>query len=262
VPAVARTTTKIDGDARARAIAWRRSEHARICDVIEPHEYGTSVQCTFMPTFWFFNSLRVEGPDPGVSADALVHAADVVQGKLAHRLVEVEDEAAGARLRPAFEALGWATEALAWLRLEGVPAPGPELDEVPFPETRELRLEWAAQSVAPADPETARRFSEHEDRTAALRGSRALVARDGGGTPIGFVSFRREGDTAELEQVYVTDSRRGGGIGGALVTAAIHAAGAPETFIVADAEGDSKRLYERLGFREVWIQHVFTRRPG
>ena len=69
-----------DSDARARAIAWRHAEHARICDVIEPHEYGTSVQCTFMPTFWHYNSLRVEGPDPGVSADALVRAADVAAG--------------------------------------------------------------------------------------------------------------------------------------------------------------------------------------
>jgi GNAT superfamily N-acetyltransferase len=255
---VARTTTKTDGGARERAIAWRQSEHARICDVVEPHEYGTSVQCTFMPTFWFFNSLRVEGPDTGVSADALVHAADVVQGHLAHRLVEVDDEAAGARLRPGFETLGWAAEALAWLRLDGQPADAPELHEIRFPETRALRLEWAAASPWGVDMETARRFSEHEDRTAELRGSRALIAPGG----VGFVSFRREGDIAEIEQVYVTESERGRGTGGALVTAAVHAAGAPETYIVADDNCDSKRLYERLGFKHVWLQHVFTRRPG
>jgi GNAT superfamily N-acetyltransferase len=252
------TTTRTDGDARERAIAWRRSEHARICDIIQPHEYGTSVQCTFMPTFWFFNSLRVEGPDTGVSADALVHAADVVQGHLGHRLVEVNDEAAGARLRPGFEALGWVVEALAWLRRDGEPSTAEAMQEVPFPETRALRLEWAADSPWAVDAETAHRFSLHEDRTAELRGSRALLAPGGAG----FVSFRREGDTAEIEQVFVTESERGRGLGGALVTAAVHAAGAPETYIVADNEGDSKRLYERLGFREVWIQHVFTRKPG
>jgi GNAT superfamily N-acetyltransferase len=258
---VARTTTKTEA-ARERAIAWRHSEHARICDVIEPHEYGTSVQCTFMPTFWFFNSLRVEGPDSGVSADALVHAADVVQGRLEHRLVEVEDEAAGRRLRPGFEALGWAAERLAWLELKGAPPGDPQLEEVPFPETRALRLEWAANSPWATDEEAARRFSLHEDRTAELRGSRALIARDEAGAPVGFASFRRDGDTAEVEQVYVTESQRGRGTGGALVTAAVRAAGAPATFIVADDEGDSKRLYQRLGFREAWIQHVFTRKPG
>jgi GNAT superfamily N-acetyltransferase len=258
---VARTTTKTEA-ARQRAIAWRHIEHARICDVIEPHEYGTSVQCTFMPTFWFFNSLRVEGPDTGVSADALVHAADVVQGHLQHRLVEVEDEAAGRRLRPGFEALGWSAERLAWLELDGAPPGDPQLEEVPFPETRPLRLEWAANSPWATDGAAAREFSLHEDRTAELRGSRALIARDETGAPVGFVSFRRQGDSAEIEQLYVTESQRGRGTGGALVTAAVRAAGAPATFIVADDEGDAQRLYRRLGFREVWIQHVFTRRPG
>jgi GNAT superfamily N-acetyltransferase len=258
---VARTTTKTEA-ARQRAIAWRHTEHARICDVIEPHEYGTSVQCTFMPTFWFFNSLRVEGPDTGVSADALVHAADVVQGHLQHRLVEVEDEAAGRRLRPGFEALGWSAERFAWLELDGAPPGDPQLEEVPFPETRPLRLEWAANSPWATDDAAAREFSLHEDRTAELRGSRALIARDETGARVGFVSFRRQGDSAEIEQLYVTESQRGRGTGGALVTAAVRAAGAPATFIVADDEGDAQRLYRRLGFREVWIQHVFTRRPG
>ena len=32
----------------------------------------------------------------------------------------------------------------------------------------------------------------------------------------------------------------------------------PRRSIVADDEGDSKRLYERLGFAPVWLQHVFT----
>jgi GNAT superfamily N-acetyltransferase len=259
---VARTTTRSDGGARDRAIAWRRAEHARVCDVIEATEHGTLVRCTALPTFWFYNSLRVEGPDTGVSADALVHAADVLQGDLAHRQVEVEDEAAGARLRPRFEALGWSAERLAWLVLEGAPPPGPDLEEVPFAATLELRLQWAATSPWAANEEAARRFAEHEDTVAALRGSRALIARDEAGAPVGFASFGAQRGEAEIEQVYVTESRRGHGTGGALVSAAARAAGAAVTWIVADDEGDSKRLYERLGFRPVWVQHVFTRRPG
>jgi GNAT superfamily N-acetyltransferase len=61
--------------------------------------------------------------------------------------------------------------------------------------------------------------------------------------------------------VYVAPELRGHRTGGALVAAAARAAGAPETFIVADDEGDPKRLYRRLGFRPVWIQYEFTRRP-
>ena len=259
---MARKTTRTDGDARERAIAWRHAEHARICDVIEATEYGTMVRCTTLPTFWNYNSLRVEWPDTSVSADALVHAADVLQGDLAHRQVEVEDEEAGARLRPGFEALGWAAERLAWLLLEKTPAAGPGFEEAPFGATEDLRLEWSRTFPSATTEEAARAFTVHEDKVAALRGSRALLARDSAGTPVGFAIFNAQGDVAEVEQVYVTDSQRGHGTGGALVSAAARAAGAAETWIVADDDGDSKRLYERLGFRPVWLQHVFTRRPG
>jgi ribosomal protein S18 acetylase RimI-like enzyme len=191
-----------------------------------------------------------------------VHAADVLQGDLAHRQIEVEDEAAGARLRPRFQALGWSTERLLWLRLEGPPPPGPDFDEVPFAETFELRLEWSRTFPWATDEAAARRFAAHEDEVARLRDSRALVARAAGGAPAGFVSFGAQRGAAEIEQVYVTPALRGRGTGAGLVTAAARAAGAAETFIVADDEGDPKRLYERLGFGPVWIQHVFTRRPG
>jgi ribosomal protein S18 acetylase RimI-like enzyme len=255
-------TTRTEGGARERAIAWRHAEHARICDVIEATEHGTAVRSTTLPTFWNYNTLRVEGPDTGVSADALVHAADVLQGDLAHRQIEVEDEAAGARLRPGFAALGWAAERLAWLLLEGPAPDGPDLEEVPFAATLDLRLEWAASLPWATNEAAALRFAEHEDTVAALRGSRALIARDERGTPVGFASFCAQRGEAEIEQVYVTGAQRGRGTGGALVSAAARLAGGAATWIVADDEGDSKRLYERLGFRTAWLQHVFTRRPG
>ena len=52
--------------------------------------------------------------------------------------------------------------------------------------------------------------------------------------------------------------------GGALVCRALeeaHAGGARHALIEADEDGDSKRLYERLGFRTVWVRDVFTRVP-
>ncbi len=96
---------------------------------------------------------------------------------------------------------------------------------------------------------------------ARRRGVRALVERDEHGEPAGYSLFLTDGETAEVEQAYVKPALRGHGTGGGLVAAAARAGGASETFIVADDEGDPKRLYERLGFRPVWIQHEFTRRP-
>jgi len=196
-----------------------------------------------------------------VTATALARAADVLQGDLQHRQIEVEDEAAGERLRPGFDALGWATERLAWMLLDGAPPAGPDFEEVPFVATASLRIEWARSAPLAPDEVAARRFADHEDSVAALRGTRALVARDAAGAPSGFVSFGTLGDDAEVEQVYVSPTQRDRGTGGGLVAAAARTAAGTATFIIADDEGDSKRLYARLGFEPVWLQHVFTRRP-
>jgi GNAT superfamily N-acetyltransferase len=222
------------------------------------------VFATDVPSFWNFNSVRVEGPDPGLDAGDLIAAADRLQATLAHRHVEVEDEAGGARVRAGFETRGWAVERLVWMELVGAPRGTPphvEITEVPFARTRPLREAWFLTSAWNPPVEEARAFLPVEERVAKRRGTRALMAWGAGGEPVGFVSFSTQGDLAEVEQVYVREDRRGGGTGGALVSAAVRAAGTPTTFILADDEGDPKHLYGRLGFRPVWIQHLFTRRP-
>src|SRR5215216_1553270 len=87
-------------------------------------------RCARHPRFWDYNTVRVETAAEEVTAEALARAADELQDGLAHRRIEVEDEAAGARLRPGFGALRWRTERLVWLRLQD-PPPGPDFDEVP-----------------------------------------------------------------------------------------------------------------------------------
>jgi GNAT superfamily N-acetyltransferase len=231
-----------------------------VCDVIEPWEHGTAVHCTDHPGFWDYNCLRLEGPDPGVSAEALAAVAERLQEGLRHRRLDIEDEAAGARLRPGFERLGWHVTRLIWLALSE-PPPGPDFEEVPFSATRPLRLDWArADQLAAGEAEFERQADAEED-VAARRGVRALIARDDAGGPAGYVTFLSDGDTAEVEQAYVTPALRGRRTGGGLVAAAARAGGASETFIIADDEGDPKRLYQRLGFRPVWIQYEATRRP-
>jgi GNAT superfamily N-acetyltransferase len=178
-----------------------------------------------------------------------------------HRRIEVEDEAAGARLRPAFERLGWKTSRLVWLALSEPPA-GPDFEEVPFEVTRELRLEWARSEAFEISEREFQRQADAEEDVARRRGLRAMVERAGDGRPVAYVTFYADRETAEVEQAYVEPALRGRGTGGGLVAAAARAGGASETFIVADDEGDPKRLYERLGFRPVWIQHEFTRRPS
>ncbi|HEX5781972.1 MAG TPA: GNAT family N-acetyltransferase [Solirubrobacteraceae bacterium] len=245
---------------RARAIAWSRRRHDVVCDVIEPWEHGVAVRCSAHPGFWDYNCLRLEGPDPGLGAEELAAVADRMQEGLRHRRFDIEDEAAGARLRPGFEALGWHTTRLVWLALSD-PPPGPDFEEVPFAVTRPLRLDWARSDILAVGEEEFQRQADAEEAVAAGRGVRALIARDDAGELAGYVTFLTDGETAEVEQAYVTPSLRGRGTGGALVAAAARVGGASETFIIADDEGDPKRLYQRLGFRPVWIQYELTRRP-
>ena len=133
---------------------------------------------------------------------------------------------------------------------------------MPVEVTRALRLDWAHSEGLEISEREFQRQADAEEDVARRRGVRALVQRGADGEPTGYALFLTDGATAEVEQAYVRPALRGRGTGGALVAAAARAGGASETFIVADDEGDPKRLYVRLGFRPVWIQYEFTRRPS
>jgi GNAT superfamily N-acetyltransferase len=234
-----------------------------VCDESRPWEHGTVISAPSVPGFWTYNSVRAEGRDAGLEVQDLVEAADTFQRTLRHRHVEVDDEATGARVRPGFERLGWICERHLWMELAG-PAHGAqasvELTEVPFDSTRPLRSAWFSTSPFTSSDEQTRHFMGLEEQVAERRGTRALAAWGAGGEMIGFVAFSATAEAAEVEQVYVDPPRRAGGVGAALVAAAVEVAGARATFIVADDEGDPKRLYARLGFTPVWTQHLFSRR--
>jgi GNAT superfamily N-acetyltransferase len=245
--------------ARAAAVAWRHGRHAVVCDRVERWAHGTVVSASDLPGFYDYNLLRVEGPDPGVSAAELAATADGLQGAFGHRRIEVEHEGAGLRLRPGFEALGWHSERLAWLYRTG-PAPdraappGAQLRAAGFEATRPLRHHW--QGETPWEESEA--FAFLEEKAAARRGARAVIAAVGD-EPAGFAAYSAEAGTVEIELVFCLPERRGAGLGAALVARALGDADMPEQFIEADDAGDSKRLYERLGFTTVWRRHVFTR---
>jgi GNAT superfamily N-acetyltransferase len=247
-----------------RAIAWRHGYHAAVCGRVEPWAHGTVVRADDVPSYYEYNLARVEGPDPGLDAEALAAVAEPALADLGHRRIEVEDSAAGARLAPGFAAMGWTVERLAFLHRE-LPAPpaggthGAELRVEGFAATRLLRGAWQGESVW--GEETG--FALVEEQVAARRGTRAAVGYLDG-APAGFAGFSAHGDTVEIETVFCLPERRNGGLGGALVARALeeaHAHGARHALIEADDTGDAKRLYERLGFRTVWVRHVFTRVP-
>ena len=110
--------------AAERAIAWRHGYHAAVCSRIEPWAHGTIARAPDVPSYYDYNLARAEHGDPGSDAEALAAAAEPWLADLDHRRIEVEDEAAGARVAPGFAAMGWVVERLAFLHRE-LPAAAP-----------------------------------------------------------------------------------------------------------------------------------------
>lgn len=222
--------------------------------------HGTVLSTPLAPDYWDVNTIRVEGPDSGLTAAELMDMADVLQDGLRHRRIEVEDEAAGTRLRPAFHAALWRDERLVMMLRDGPPPEWPpDVEEVPFPETRALRLEWH-HSEAWGDEEAL--HMDSAEAVAARNGNRAFVVREGGDA-IGFCSLFSPPrlDAAEIDQAYVSPAHRGKGLGGRLIAGALAAGGHDTNWIVADDDGRPKLLYQRLGFAPVWHWHTYTRLP-
>ena len=116
---------------------------------------------------------------------------------------------------------------------------------MPYEAVNDLRVAWHSEDF-PDDP--IRDFLVEEREVALLRGAKVLAVRETG-TPVAFAQLESDGRSAEIEQVYVSPRHRGNGLGTALTTAAITAAGdVQDLWIVADDEGRPKHLYSRLGF--------------
>jgi ribosomal protein S18 acetylase RimI-like enzyme len=211
-----------------------------------------------VPGYWDYNCVRVDD-DPGWDAPALIARADELQPDVQHRKVEIDDEAAGARVRPGFAAAGWMDERLAFMLREGPPpGPHPGVEEAPYSDTRALRARWYADHDE--DPAALEAFAEAQETIVARRGLRAFVVRRAG-RPVGYASLAVHEGAMEIDQLYVSPEQRGGGLGHALLETALAAGGQERAWIVADDEGRARALYERVGFATVWRQHAFVRPP-
>ena len=89
-----------------------------------------------------------------------------------------------------------------------------------------------------------------------------LLAVEVEGSLVGYSQLERDGDGAEVTQVYVLPEHRGRGLGTALTCAAMSTGeSARDLWICADDEGRPKHLYARLGFRPAWTTMEFERVP-
>ena len=249
----------MDGDVAARARDWHHAMQAAVCDVFEPWAHGTVLRATRYPSYFDFNVVRVEEA-PAMSVDALVAFADEVLAGLAHRRVDFDLLTAAEPFRSEFEAKGWRALRLLWMRHDA-PAPrAPDMpvEEVSYDLVHDLRVAWHREDFPDQDP-----GSYHaQAREVALRRNVKVLALREHGAPVAFAQLERDGEAAEITQVYVSPEHRGRGRGAAMTHAAIEAAGdVRDLWIAADDEDRPKHLYARLGFRPAWAAMEFLRLP-
>jgi GNAT superfamily N-acetyltransferase len=208
----------------------------------------------------------VEGPVPDVTPEELAAASDRLLADFGHRKLEIQHEAAGARLRPGLEAIGFYGHRLLWMDhagLDALPAErGVEVAEVTPDVTRPLALAW----VEP--PHTPEEIAAHQVTVEEVNrrvGARYLAVLEDGEAIAYTIASRVGEDDWMVDALYVRPDRRGSGLGGALTVAAVRHAwegGANAVGIVADDEGRPKELYARLGFRPAWVEHDFVITPA
>ena len=243
----------------ARARDWHHATQAAVCDVLEPWAYGTVVRATRYPSYFDFNLVRVEG-DPAMSIEALAAFADEALAGLAHRRIDFDLVAAAEPLRAGFEAKGWKSTRLVWMRHETPPPPGPDVpvEEVPYDAVDDLRVAWHVEDFPGRDPGA---YHAQAREVAERRNVQVFAVRHGG-APVAFAQLERNDAVAEITQVYVHPEHRGSGRGTAMTRAAIDAAGAVrDLWIAADDDDRPKELYARLGFRPAWTAMEFVRLP-
>jgi GNAT superfamily N-acetyltransferase len=239
----------MNADVAARALSWFHGRHTAVCDFIEPWAHGTVVRATRYPGYYDLNLVRVED-DPSMTVDELVAFADGALAGLHHRRFDFDLVEAAEPLRRDFEARGWKSLRLLYMR------PDVAVGDVPYDAVNALRAAWHREDFPNVDPGD---FPAQAREVALGRGARVLAVRRHG-TPVAYAELERVGSAAEITQVYVHPDHRGAGLGTALTRSAIAAAGpVSDLWIAGDDEDRPKELYARLGFRPVWTTMMYTR---
>lgn len=209
---------------------------------------------------WDLNLLRVDDAAT-IAAPELARDADALQSALAFRNIEVGDAAVARRLGPGLQELGYRRTELAVMArpTTGLPeALGVAVAEAGLETVAPLRDAWLRSDPVTADPATLAAVAASDRLIAARVPTRVLCARVDG-APASYCLLLAGG---QIDDVFTLPEHRGRGLATAVLGAALRAAAAEgETgvFLLADADGRARELYERLGFTAVGSLWSFLR---
>lgn len=216
-----------------------------------------------MELVWALNHVRLERPLAYRQTVALVREH---LGELPFEHVVIENETNEA-LDAEFLGDGWKVERDLVMALSHEPDRVADTSAiVELPERAALRLmaDWLLEDMT-LSGEALRQLLRATSLEGEVWGERRLGALEDDGQAVAMTKLRTDGTTAWVEDVYVSPSARGRGLGRMLVTRAIELAREIEpevVFIVADDDGWPKQLYAKLGFEPVGQLRSFHRGPS
>jgi GNAT superfamily N-acetyltransferase len=252
----------VDAARLARATAVRAAPFERAASRIVALEWGSAIFHDDLPGWADLNTVRVEVGDPELDADRLHGAVERLQGRLAHRRVEVFDDATAQRLDAGMAAHGYErgeSVLMAWDA--GDPPPAPRVEQVPYAAVERLRAEWLSTDPWAPDLDEALAADRLTFSSTPTR-AYAVVAD---GRPQAYGLLVDLGDNALVEDVYTTPGARGHGLGASVIARLVwesRTAGHTDTVLATPADGPARALYERLGFTTLGSVHRFLRRPA
>jgi ribosomal protein S18 acetylase RimI-like enzyme len=234
---------------------------------LEPTPYGPVVVHSRLNRVHDLNFLRAEDP-ADASAEDLAAEAERVQGAagIAHRRVNLRDEAQRERLEPGFVRLGWKPERFV-LMVQRRPPDRPTENEVREVDEPTLRPLWAeAIRTQPHGKEEAlvKQILEHRRDVGQAIPTRYFAA-EADGRLVAHAELYSEDGVGQTENVFTLPDYRGRGLARALVLRGVaesQTAGNDLTFLVADADDWPQRLYEKLGFETVGRYARFLKAPS
>lgn len=243
----------------ARVVAFVHANLAKTADELRPIEAGCVVSTPSLPAVWSINQVRV-GLPLGFASVVELAEEQLTAARYLHIVSESQEN--GAELEEAFRAAGWKTEREVWMVLSAEADRETDTSmvvEAGEDEVAELMRRWFAEDEL--DPRALAQLVEFSRRETRACGDRLLGVRSSDGQLVAVSKLRADGDTAQVEDVYVVPEARGRGFGRGVVARAVELARADGhglIFIMADDAGWPKQLYGQIGFRplgRMWQFH-------
>jgi ribosomal protein S18 acetylase RimI-like enzyme len=250
---------------RERVVGFIRELGRRAARREEPFPFGVAHFHDELPRVWSRNYLLAEKNLEGATAPLLAAEANRLLGGagLAHRKVEVNDEAAGARLEPDFKSLGWDVHCDVLMVARGEPDRPIDTSIVEEVSADEMDGVWRVGITAEpyGGEEVVRQLVANKRVLMGAVDTRFFAARVDG-MMASYCDLYSDGTIGQIEAVGTLEEFRNRGLARATVSHALQAsreAGNELTFLMALRDDWPKELYRKLGFDEIGRVYEFVR---